>query len=147
MKIFIGADHAGFELKEKLIPFLKELGHEVDDKGAFIYDANDDYPDFVKPVAEAVSSDSGAKGIVLGKSGQGEAICANRFKNVRAAVWYGGNREPLRLSRVHNDANILSLGASLIGDDQILNAVQMWLETPFSGDERHLRRIAMIESK
>ncbi|MCR4279232.1 MAG: RpiB/LacA/LacB family sugar-phosphate isomerase [Candidatus Zambryskibacteria bacterium] len=147
MKIFIGADHAGFELKEKLIPFLKELEHEVEDKGAFTYDANDDYPDFIKPVAEAVSNDSEAKGIVIGKSGQGEAMCANRFKNVRAVVWYGGNREPLRLSRSHNDANILSIGAGLVGGNQVLEAVQMWLETPFSGDERHVRRIGKIEDK
>lgn len=145
MKIYIGSDHAGFELKGKLIPFLKELGHEVEDKGAFAFDPQDDYPDFVIPVATAVGSDpERSRGIVIGKSGQGEAICANRLRGVRAVVWYGGNREPLRLSRAHNDANILSLGAGLVGEES-LEAVQMWLETPFSGDERHVRRIEKLD--
>lgn len=145
MKIFIGSDHAGFDLKEKLKPFLVELGHDVEDKGAFSYDANDDYPDFVKPVAEAVSKDLEARGIVIGKSGQGEAMVCNRIKGIRAAVWYGGNREPLRLTRSHNDANVLSIGAEFIGEES-LEAVAMWLETPFSGDERHVRRINKIDN-
>src|SRR3989344_1840799 len=103
MRIFIGSDHAGFELKVKLIPFLKELGHEVEDKGALEYNKDDDYPDFIKPVAEEISKDSNARGIVIGKSGQGEAMCVNRVKGVRAVVYYGGNVEVLRLSREHND--------------------------------------------
>lgn len=145
MKIYIGSDHAGFELKEKLIPFLKELGHEIEDKGAYSLDPQDDYPDFVIPTARAVANDpEHSRGIVLGGSGQGEAICANRTRGVRAVVWYGGNREPLRLSRAHNNANILSLGAGLIGEESF-EAVQMWLETPFSMDERHIRRIEKID--
>lgn len=144
MKIFIGSDHAGFELKEKLVPFLKELGHEVVDKGAYSYDPQDDYPDFVKLVAEEISKDPDARGIVIGKSGQGEAMACNRIRGVRAVVWYGGNREPLRLTRSHNDANVLSLGAGFIGEES-LEAVAMWLETPFSGDERHVRRIDKID--
>lgn len=145
MKIFIGADHAGFELKEKLKTFLTNLGHEIVDKGAYELNPTDDYPDFIKPVAQSVSLDANSRGIVIGKSGQGEAMCANRFKNVRAAVWYGGNLEPLRLSRAHNDANILSLGAGLIGGEQTLENIQMWLETPFSGEERHVRRIGKLD--
>lgn len=146
MKIFIGSDHAGFELKEKLIPFLKELGHEVEDKGAYTYDPQDDYPDFIRPVAEAVSRDLEARGIVLGGSGQGEAVCANRTRGVRTALWYGGSHETLKLSREHNDANVLSLGARLIGEEEALDAVKLWLETPFSGDERHKRRIEKIDA-
>lgn len=143
MKIFIGSDHAGFELKGKLVVFLKELGHEVEDKGAFEYNESDDYPDFVIPVAQAIANDpERSRGIVIGKSGQGEAMVANRTKGVRAAVWYGGNREPLRLSREHNDASILSLGAGLMETTEALEATKLWLETPFSGDERHIRRLS-----
>ena len=147
MKIYIGSDHAGFELKEKLIPFLKELGHEVEDRGAFSYDPQDDYPDFVAPIALAITSDpERSRGIVIGKSGQGEAMCANRRKGVRAAIWYGGNMETIKLSREHNDANILSLGAGLVGEEMALEAVKLWLETPFSGDGRHIRRIEKLDA-
>ena len=147
MKIFVGSDHAGFQLKEQLIPFLKELGHEVLDMGAPEYNEQDDYPDFIIPVAKEVSKDpEKTRGIVIGGSGQGEAMVANRFKNIRAAVWYGGNREPLKLSREHNNANVLSIGARLVGEDGVFEAVRMWLETGFSGDPRHKRRLAKIES-
>lgn len=145
MKIYIGADHAGFKLKEKLIPFLIDLGYEVVDKGAFSYNEDDDYPDFVEPVAEAISTDTEAKGIVIGGSGEGEAMATDRFPHVRTALWYGGNLEPLKLSREHNDANILSLGARLVEEQEALDAVKLWLETPFSGDERHVRRIAKLD--
>lgn len=141
MKIFIGSDHAGYELKEKLVPFLKESGFDVEDKGAFEYDETDDYPDFVRLVALEVADTLGSRGIILGKSGQGEAMCANRIEGVRAVVWYGGNEEILTLSRMHNDANILSLGADFVGED-VLERVKLWLETPFSENERHVRRIS-----
>lgn len=144
MKIYIGSDHAGFELKGKLIPFLRELGHEVEDKGAFEMNPEDDYPDFVKPVAEAVSKDPEAKGIVLGGSGEGEAMATDGFPNVRPAVWYGGNLDIVKLSREHNDANILSLGARFLSEEEAKTAVRLWLETPFSGDERHTRRIEKL---
>jgi ribose 5-phosphate isomerase B len=146
MKIYIGSDHAGFELKEKLIPFLKELGYEVEDKGAFSYEPQDDYPDFVKPVAEAVSQDPESKGVVLGGSGEGEAIATDKIEGVRTAVWYGGEKEILKLSREHNDANILSLGARFITEEEAKEAVKLWLETPFSGDERHVRRINKLDN-
>lgn len=145
MKIYIGSDHAGFELKKKLIEYLSQLSYVVEDKGATSYDADDDYPDFIHPVAAAVANDKGAKGIVLGKSGQGEAMCANRVKGVRAALWYGGDREVLQLSRQHNDANVLSIGAGILNSEEILEVVKVWLETPFSGDERHMRRIAKLD--
>jgi ribose 5-phosphate isomerase B len=149
MKIYIGSDHAGFELKEKLIPFLAELGHEVEDKGAFDFDAQDDYPDFVIPVAEAVSKDDSSRGVVLGGSGQGEAICANRFKNVRAFTYYTPSRGEINIvadSRSHNNSNVISLGARFLSEDEAKEAVKLWLETPFSGDERHVRRLSKLDS-
>lgn len=145
MKIYIASDHAGFELKGKLIPFLKELGHEVEDKGPFAHNSEDDYPDFIKPVAEAVAQDREAKGIVMGKSGQGEAMAANRVRGARAAVFYGGGTEVLTLSREHNDANILSLGAGLMSEAEAKEAVNLWLSTPFTGEERHHRRITKLD--
>lgn len=146
MKIYIGTDHAGFELKEKLVVFLRELGHTVEDLGAHTYDDQDDYPDFIRPVAEAIARDTEARGIILGGSGQGEAICANRVPHVRAAVYYGGAVDIAVLSREHNDANILSLGARFIEDEEAREVVRVWLETPFSGAERHAKRIAKIDN-
>lgn len=145
MKIFIGTDHAGFEFKEKLKVFLSELGYTVEDKGAHTYDEQDDYPDFIRPVAEAVAQDTEARGIILGGSGQGEAMCANRVKGARAAVYYGGPFDIAVLSREHNDANILSLGARFIDEDEAKEVVRVWLETAFSGAERHSRRIVEID--
>lgn len=146
MKIFIGSDHAGFKLKEALIPFLVDLGYEVGDKGAFSYDKEDDYPDFVRPVAEAVFEHPlHTRGIVIGGSGQGEAILVNRYKGVRAIVFYGGSEEILKFSRKDNDANILSLGARFLTEDEAKSAVKVWLETEFSGAERHIRRIEKID--
>lgn len=145
MKIYIGSDHAGFELKGKLIPFLKGLGYEIEDKGPFEYNKDDDYPDFIKLVAEAVSKEPESRGLVIGKSGQGEAMCANRVRGVRAAVFYGGNRELIKLSREHNDANILSLAAGFTSESEALEVVKLWLETPFSADERHIRRIQKLD--
>ncbi len=145
MKIYIGTDHAGFELKESLIPFLRELGHTVEDKGAHSYEALDDYPDFIRPVAEAVAGDSESRGIILGGSGQGEAMCANRVTGVRAAVYYGGPFDIAVLSREHNDANILSLGARFVEDDEAKEVVRIWLATPFGDEEKHARRIAKLD--
>lgn len=146
MKIYFAADHAGFALKEHLKVFLKQLGYEVYDEGAFNLDAADDYPDFVKIVAKQVSCDSGARAIVLGGSGQGEAVVCNREKGVRAAVYYGGPLEIVTLSRVHNNSNILSLGARFLTYEQAGEAVKLWLNTEFPAEERHVRRIAKIDS-
>ena len=148
MKIFLATDHAGFEMKEALAAFVKkDLGHEVVDLGAHTFDPLDDYPDFIALAAGEVSRDpKGAFGIVLGGSGEGEAMVANRFKNVRCTVYYGGSLDIIRLSREHNDANILALGARLLSIDEAKSAVKLWLETKFSGDERHVRRIKKIEA-
>jgi ribose 5-phosphate isomerase B len=145
MKIYIGADHAGYELKEKLKIYLEELKHEVIDKGAFSFDPNDDYPDFIRPVAEAVASESGTFGIVLGGSGEGEAMDANRVEGARACEYYGGNLDVVKVSREHNDANILSLGARFISEEEDKQAVEIFLNTEFSEDERHVRRIEMLD--
>lgn len=163
MKIIIGADHAGFELKQELVAYLESMGYDVEDKGAYEYDEDDDYPDFVAPVAAALSqsyrdgdhADPTTKtmGIIIGGSGQGEAIVANRFPHVRAVV-FNGQYEPvsgrdvpdeITTSRQHNDANILSLGARFLSVDEARAAVETWLETDFSGDPRHVRRIEKIE--
>ncbi len=146
-KIYIASDHAGFELKNILIDFLSALGYKVFDKGAFEYDEQDDYPDFVSKVAEEVSKKEGdVAGIILGGSGQGEAIVANRFDNVRAVVYYGGNDEIIKLSRQHNDANILSLGARFVDEEEVKKVVDLWLKTDFSNEERHIRRIEKIDN-
>ena len=142
MKIYIGGDHAGFELKEKLKSYLADLGHDAEDKGAFSFVGDDDYPDFVMPVAESVAGDKESLGIVIGGSGQGEAMVANRVRGARATVFYGGNLDIVRLGREHNNANIISLGARFVTEEEAINAVKIFLDTPFSNDERHVRRIA-----
>lgn len=151
MRIVVGTDHAGFGLKEKLLPFLKELGHEVEDKGALEYNESDDYPDFVSKVAEEISKNADStlvRGIVLGGSGQGEAMVANKYKFVRTMEYYGPSTglSIVEDSRQHNDSNILSLGARFITEEEAKSAVKLWLETPFSGEERHVRRINKINS-
>lgn len=142
MRIYIATDHAGFELKNALIPYIDSLGHEVEDMGAAILDPEDDYPELIGPCAEKMANESGSLGIILGGSGQGEAMVANRRKGIRAAVFYGGNLELVRLAREHNDANVLSLGARFVSEDEAKEAVKIFLETQFSGEPRHVRRIA-----
>ena len=144
MKIYIGADHAGFEMKEMLKKYLVGLKYEVEDKGAFKYQPEDDYPDFILPVARAVAADPESRGIVIGGSGEGEAMCANRVKGARAAVFYGGNFEIIELSRKHNNANILSLGARFIDDEIAKKAVELWLKPPFEGG-RHDARLKKLD--
>ena len=145
MRIFIASDHAGFELKRFLVERLSLAGHDVRDLGAKEFAQEDDYPDFISLVGKEISREpSSVKGIVIGGSGQGEAICANKFYGVRAVVYYGGNTDIVRLSREHNDANVLSLGARFLSATDALNAVNLWLATAFSGDERHKRRIQKL---
>ncbi len=154
MIIFVGSDHAGFGLKESLIVFLQGMGYEVEDKGAHEYTETDDFPDFVIPVAREVSMHPNeVKGIILGGSGQGEAMCANRFKHVRATVFYGNAASVagtdvsiIKLGREHNNSNILSLGARFITEEQMKEGVREWLEAPFSEAERHVRRITKMDN-
>lgn len=152
-KIFVGSDHAGFGLKEKLIPFLSELGYEVTDKGTFEYNEEDDYPDFIIPVAHEVSlHPNEVRGIVLGGSGQGEGMAANKFNNVRATVYYGQGRcivpeeqeSIIKISRADNDANVLALGARFITEEEMKEAVKEWLDMPFKCSEKYQRRITKM---
>ncbi len=147
MTIYFAADHAGFELKEILREYVRTLGFAVEDCGAPVLDPNDDYPAFMKAAASAVAENPlERKAIILGGSGQGEAIVANRVPGIRAAVYYGGPTDIVRLSREHNDANVLSLGARFLHEQDAKDAVQLWLTTSFTGDARHARRIASIDS-
>ena len=141
MKIAIGSDHAGFLLKEALKPFLVERGHEVLDFGTDS-EVSVDYPRFIYPAALAVARREAARGIVLGRSGNGEAIVANRVKGVRCALCW--NEESARLGRRHNDANVIALGQGMVTSELALKIVEIWLEEPFEGG-RHQRRIELID--
>lgn len=160
MKIFLGSDHAGFYLKEKIKTYLHDKGYEVEDCGAYELNKDDDYPDFIGKASQGVSENPQSRGIILGGSGQAEAMVANKFPNVRCAVFYSSSIpvlpadvtgrvstdpfEMIRLTREHNDANMLSLGARFLKEDDVFRIVDMWLETPFSNDARHIRRLDKI---
>ncbi len=160
MKIYLASDHAGFEMKGAIKEYLMylELGYEIIDMGTNEYNQYDDYPDFVIPMAKAVAEEQGSMGIIFGGSGQGEAMCANRISGIRAGVFYGQMQptsgvdlegvesndsfEIVKLMRSHNDANILSIGARFVSVDEAKFACELFLNTKFSGDERHVRRIS-----
>src|SRR3989344_3475872 len=141
--IYIASDHAGFELKNQLVGYLKSKGLEVEDCGPAAYDKDDDYPDLIYPCAQKVASQSENLGIVIGYSGQGEGLVANKVKGIRATVYYGGNMEIIKLGRKHNDANVLSLGAGFLSVDEAKQAVDLWLATEFEAG-RHQRRIDKV---
>jgi len=142
MRVHIGTDHAGFELKEHLVAWLTSQGHEVVDYGAIEYDPDDDYPPFILEAAQAAAAEPGSLGVVIGGSGNGEAIAANKVPGVRAAlVW---NEATATLGREHNDANVMSLGARQHTLEEATGFVALFLATPFSGSKRHQRRIEMI---
>jgi ribose 5-phosphate isomerase B len=142
MRIHIGSDHAGLEFKNRIVEHLKNKGHDVVDHGPHTFDPLDDYPVFCIPAAEAVAKEPGSFGIVLGGSGNGEQMVANKVKGVRAAlVW---SKEIAKLAREHNDANVISLGGRMHDEAFCLELVDTFLATPFSGDERHVRRIGLI---
>lgn len=157
-KVYFAADHAGFAMKNALMEHVRTLGYEVEDLGSLALDPADDYPDYITPLALRVASEPDARGIIIGGSGQGEAMCANRVKGVRAAVFYGprevtaaldiegGHSEDgfdaVRLPRRHNNANVLAIGARFVSGEQADEAVRIFLETPFSDSPRHARRIS-----
>lgn len=143
MKVYLGTDHAGFEFKEKIKSFLIDKGYEVEDCGAIIFDKNDDYPDFISIAAKKVAENPDSFGFVLGKSGAGECIVANKINGIRAVL--GISEQNVKLSREHNDANILSLGSELISEEQSKQFVELFINTPFSNDDRHVRRINKIK--
>lgn len=162
MKVYFAADHAGLELKKMLIEFARtELGYEVEDRGAFELDPSDDYPELIACAARALSQDAAqgieSRAILLGASGQGEAMAANRFKGVRCALYYGPavhsqtdaagkELDMLASTREHNNANALSLAARFIAPDEAKTVVKKWLETAFPGDERHVRRVGRLDT-
>lgn len=162
MKVFIATDHAGYRLKEEIKEFLVTQRYEVEDCGAYSFNKDDDYPDFISKAAEEVSLDpENTRGIILGGSGEAEMIVANKYKNIRCALFYApavpvnaadvtGRKstdpfEIIRLTREHNNANMLSLSARFLTRETAMKAIQLWLETPFSKDERHIRRINKIK--
>ena len=144
MKIHLATDHAGLELKNIIKDYLINKGYDVKDHGAHKYDALDDYPDFILPCAKAVSEDQESKGIILGGSGQGEAMAANRIQGCRAAVYYNGPIEIVKLSREHNNANILSLGARFMTQNEIFKIIEIWFSESFA-DGRHTRRVEKLD--
>ena len=162
MKIALSTDHAGFSQAASLRHYLEEQGHECIYFGPSSYEPEDDYPDFIKPAAEAVAGGECDAGIIFGGSGQGEAMVANRTKGIRCGVFYGpanvrntidaegstakDEYEILRLNRRHNNANILSLGGRFLSEDEAIKAVSIWLQTPFENEDRHLRRINKIDA-
>jgi ribose 5-phosphate isomerase B len=162
MNIYLAADHAGFELKEKIKFLLLEKKFEIEDCGAFEFNKDDDYPDFIDKAAQAVSKDpENSRGIIIGGSGQAEMMLANKFKNVRCALFYNtavpikaadttgristDPYEIIRLTREHNNSNMLSIGARFVDDAKAFKVVVQWLSEPFPGDERHVRRINKIK--
>ena len=142
MQIHIGADHAGLELKAELIAHLKSKGHDVTDHGPYEYDALDDYPDFCIPAAEAVAKDAASLGIVIGGSGNGEQIAANKVKGIRAALAW--NIATAKLAREHNNANVIAVGGRMHSIDECKAIIDAYIAEPFSNDERHIRRINKI---
>jgi len=161
MKIALATDHAGYELLKDLQKFLQEQGYQCENFGPSKFDPADDYPTFVKPAAEAVAEGKCQRGIIMGGSGQGEAMAANRIHGVRCAIFYGTavarrsvdaqghvSHDPyeiVRLSRLHNDANLLSLAARFLSLEEMQQAVKLWLLTPFTGEVRHQRRIKELD--
>ncbi|HEY6933734.1 MAG TPA: ribose-5-phosphate isomerase [Marmoricola sp.] len=142
MRVHLGSDHAGLELKEHLLGWLREHGHEPVDHGPFVYDAADDYPVFCLRAAEAVAADHGSRGVVIGGSGNGEQIAANKVAGVRAALAW--NEQTATLAREHNDANVVSVGGRMHTVEEMTHFVEIFLDTDFSGEERHARRIGML---
>lgn len=151
MKIYFASDHAGFELKEKIKAYLKYSNYEIADFGAFKYEPEDDYPDFIFPAMKALAEDLkkgiDSRGIILGGSGQGEAIIANRFKEIRAVVCADNNdlAAKVKVWREHTNSNVLSFGARFVNEKSAMDAAKLWLETPFTAELRHLHRLEKID--
>jgi len=142
MRVHLGSDHAGLELKEHMLGWLRDNGHEPVDHGPFVYDALDDYPVFCLRAAAAVVADPGSLGVVIGGSGNGEQIAANKVPGVRAALAW--SEETARLAREHNDANVISVGGRMHTVEEMTRFIELFLGTAFTGEERHVRRIAML---
>ncbi|MBA0049821.1 ribose-5-phosphate isomerase [Streptomyces sp. AJS327] len=144
MRVYLGSDHAGYELKNHLVAWLEAAGHEPVDCGPHVYDAQDDYPPFCLRAAERTAADDTALGIVIGGSGNGEQIAANKVRGVRCALAW--SEETASLAREHNNANVVSVGARMHSSEDAVRFVDTFLRTPYSGDDRHTRRIAMLSA-
>ena len=144
--IYLASDHRGFELKVKIKSWLREWGETFEDFGPETFIANDDYPDYISRVGQQVSAHQDERGIVFGLTGEGEAIVCNKYRGVRTAVYSGGNIKIVKLSREHNDANVLSLGAGFIDEPKAKKVIKLWLDTKFSVDVRHIRRLEKIRN-
>ena len=148
-KIYLSGDHAGFKIKEKIIPWLEKQGYVVKDFGPHKFNPVDDYPDFVIPMAKAVAKDKNSRGIIIAGSGQGEVIAANRIHGVRTVLYYGSKvpsaKKLLTLSRAHNNSNVLSMGAFFMKENEVKSAIKIWLEKPFSEEARHKKRLKKLE--
>jgi ribose 5-phosphate isomerase B len=142
MRVHIGSDHAGFDLKNYVVRALTAAGHEVVDHGPAAYDADDDYPVYCIPAAEAAVADPESLGIVIGGSGNGEQIAANKVTGARAVLAY--DQDTAQLGRQHNNANVIGIGARMHGEEEALELIKIFLATPFSGDPRHQRRIDLM---
>jgi ribose 5-phosphate isomerase B len=139
-KIYLAGDHAGFKLKKKIKSYLEKKKFDVEDLGPHKYNSTDDYPDFVIPLAKKIASNKNSRGIIIAGSGQGEAMATNKFKGVRAALYHANNLRFLKMSRQHDDANVLCLGARFLDEKEMKEAITVWLKTKFSGG-RHARRL------
>lgn len=162
MNVYLGTDHTGIHIKDEVKTYLEENGYHVEDCGAYEYDRNDDYPDFIGKAAQKVSGDSDSVGFVFGGSGQGEQMTANKYKGVRCALFYAPARavsaidisgstsddpfEIIKLTRQHNHSNMLSFGVRFLNKETVIKAVETFLNTPYSDDERHVRRIKKMMS-
>ena len=145
MRVHLATDHAGLELKNSIKIYLIDKGYDVMDHGAHDHDPLDDYPDFIFPCAKAIAAEDDSCGIILGGSGQGEAMAANRIHGIRAAVFYNGPEEIIKLSRQHNNANILSLGARFMSEEEIYRIIKIWVDENFEAG-RHQRRIDKLDN-
>ena len=145
MKIYLASDHAGFELKNFIYKELTKINYDVEDCGPYELDPKDDYPDYIIPAAKKVASLENSRGIIMGGSGQGEAIAANRIKGIRAIVYYDGPLEIIKLSRNHNNANIISFGARFISNVKVKEVLNIWLNEAFEGG-RHIQRINKLDN-
>jgi len=147
MKILLASDHAGFELKNKIKDFLIEEKFEIEDMGAHTLDIDDNYTEIMMPLAMRILKDTeNTKAVIFGKSGQGEAMLMNRFPGIRAIVYHGKNLEIIKLVREHNDSNILSIGADFVDFEEAKEAIRLWLSTPFSNQERYIKRIEQMDN-
>lgn len=144
MRVYIGGDHAGFKLKEKVKWFLLKEGNVVEDVGPFFYVKDDDYPDYTFSLAQKVAKDKGSFGIIIAGSGIGEAIAANKVRGIRAFLYHGKNRKLIETAREHDNANVLCFGAWFVGEKEAKEAVNLFMKTKFSGEKRHKRRLGKI---